>query len=334
MRNKRGQIAYFLIIGMMIAIAASFIFYIGSNKVKSSAKVPELQFETAPIKNYVESCINKVAIPGIYLLASKGGYIYSYDKILNTEHKQIAYHSDLDKDVSPSKEFMERELSKFVKDSLDLCIRHFQVFNYYNWEIGQSEIKTIISSNDISIDAKYPIIITLGKSKVTISDFKQNVPIRLGHILDVKNKILSIIKNNGMINITALSSYDVEVNVLPYDENNLVYSIYDNRSSIAGSPFFFSFATKIDGNLAPELDFIPDFVLTKGKQFTYDVNATDIDNDQLSFSSNNNFINIDLKTGIISFIPQTSGLLESEICVADKYLAKDCQTVKFMVENE
>ncbi|MBI4452013.1 hypothetical protein HY637_01160 [Candidatus Woesearchaeota archaeon] len=332
-KTKKSQISYFLIIAVVLIIAASFVFYIKSSKIESSTSISKLPFETAPIKKYVESCINDLAIPGVYLLASKGGYIYSYENALNTEHEQVAYHLEFEKESAPSKEFMEQELSRFIKESLNFCIWNFEEFNYYGLEIGQGEIKAKIFKNEILIDADYPLTIKSGSSKITISDFKEIVPIRLGYILDVKNRILSNIKNNNL-DLGLLSSFGVEVNVLPYDRNNIVYSIYDNQSSIANAPFFFNFATKIEGNSAPELEFIPDFVLTAGKEFTYDVNATDADDDVLSFSANKNFVGIDKNSGVMAFKPQNTGLLETEVCVADQYMAKDCRNVKFMVENE
>src|SRR3989338_3381322 len=331
MRKNKAQVSYFIIIGFVLLIAASFLAYIGINKI-SQNKAPELSFEAAPVKGYIQACIKDAAIPGIYLLASKGGYIYSYDRTLNTEQEQIAYHLEFGKESFPPKEFMEQELSKFIKESLELCIRNFEGVGQYGLETGQSDIKARIFKNEVSIDVVFPVTITAGTSKITISDFKEIVPIRLGHIVDVKNRILPDIKNKEL-GLGLLSSFGVEIHVLPYDRNNIVYSIYDNQSSIANAPFFFNFATKIEGNSAPELEFIPDFVLTAGKEFSYDVNATDADNDLLSFSSNKNFAGIDENTGLMVFTPKNSGLYETEICAADKHLAKDCRTVKFMVED-
>ena len=181
-----------------------------------------------------------------------------------------------------------------------------------------------------------PITIFQGESKSTISDFNRQFPIRLGYILDVKNKILNHIKNNSLIDLDYISSNDVEINILPYDKNNIVYSIFDNKSIVNNASFNFNFAVKINGNSAPKLSFIPDFVLRRGKEFIYYPNATDQDDDTLFYytsSPNSLLIKINSTSGKFSFTPTAKGLYKINICVRDNYLANDCKDIKFIVEN-
>lgn len=338
MKNKIAQITLFIILGLILFFVVGIGFYfVGNIKGEKSSEIQktlEVPLEFAPIKNYIESCIERVAVPGIYLLAQKGGYIYSYDRILNTEYVQISYHLEYDNDTSPKKEFMELELSKFISDSLKLCIKNFKDFNYYNLEYGNLEIKVSIKKNNVLIETYYPITIRQENSKITVSNFNKNIPIRLGYILDLKKDIVFKIKGDDLIDLDYLSSHnDIEINILPYDKNNIIYSIFDNSSSLNNVPFFFNFAVKIDGNSAPKLDLIPDFVLTKGKQFVYDINATDPDDDVLSFYTNNGLVSINSTTGLISFKPKYIGEYNTDICVKDKFLATDCKSIKFMVKN-
>jgi hypothetical protein len=153
--------------------------------------------------------------------------------------------------------------------------------------------------------------------------------------LEVKNRILSNIKNTGMVGFPLLTSFDTEVNVVPYDTVTLIYSIYDNSSVIGDAPFFFNFAVKVYGNSAPRLDFIPDFVLKKGSTFEYQLEASDEDDDDvMRFYSDSALIDINQETGKFSFTPLVSGEYEISVCVQDKYLAEDCKTMKFMIKDE
>ena len=79
-----------------------------------------------------------------------------------------------------------------------------------------------------------------------------------------------------------------------------------------------------------KLDFVPDFVLTKGNKFVYDVNATDVDDDVLRFYTNNSLIIMNESDGILSFTPMNIGLYETKVCVEDKYKTVDCGNIKFM----
>lgn len=336
MINKKGQITWFIIVGIIILISVGFL-YIGPKLMKKTTDIKKYQeypLTKASIKDYVESCLNEVTIPGIYLLASKGGYLYSHSPLFITEYEQIAYHLEYDQDVSPSKEFMQDELSKFIKDSLNLCLNNFEVFEFYDIQYGEMNVESIITDKDIFVKVYYPVTIKQENSQIKISDFITTIPIRLGSILDIKDDILKSIKNNKYIDLDYLSSQELEITLLPYDKQNLVYSLFDNQSGIYNNPFIFNFAVKVEGNSAPELDLIPDFVLTKGKTFVYDIDATDIDNDILFYYSDYALINIEEKTGLLNFTPLIAGNYSVEVCVMDIYLAKDCSDIKLMIEDE
>jgi len=318
-------------------IVGGFFFYINSykNNEKEITKVTEIPGEILPIKNFVESCLEEVVPPGIYLLASKGGYIYSFDQVLNAEKRQIAYHLVYNSNTSPSKTYMEYELSRYIRESLPLCLKNFTIFNYYTFEYGNIEATSEISTDKVSVQVHYPITIISNNSKTVLSDFTAEYPIRLGHILDIKDKILSNIKKTGMVGFNVLSSFDVELNVIPYDTETLIYSIYDGNSSMRDGQFYFNFAVKVYGDTPPRLEFVPDFVLTKGKLFEYQLEAEDDDeNDTIRFYSDNALINLNETSGQFSFTPMVSGDYEIDVCVQDKYLENDCKTMKFMIQDE
>lgn len=334
--NKKGQIAIFIVAGILFLVIAIFLFYLNLIQIPDfvTQRIYKTKLSVVPIENFVESCIKEVSLPGIYLLASKGGYIYNYDNILNTEYEQISYHLIYNNDASPKKDFMGKELSRFVKESLQFCIKGFETFDYHDIETREIKVESSIADKEIVIKVNYPITIKQEEAQTTISDFSVDFPIRLGYILDIKNLILNKIKDSDMIDLDYLASQDVEVNILPYDLENIVYSIYDKQSNIGEIPFIFNFAVKSKGNSAPELEFIPDFVLTKGKQFTYQLIASDLDEDNLLFYSDDDLIDVKANTGIISFTPDVAGVLGVTVCVRDSQMAEDCEDIKFMVENE
>lgn len=319
----------------VVGVGFWFVKGVRENKVERvSEKIQEVNLEPLPIKNYIQSCLHEVVTPGIYLLANKGGYIYFYNKTLNTEYQQIAYHLELNKNVAPRKEFMERELSRFVRNSLSLCLSKNENLDFSEIEFGKLDVISKIFDTNVLVKINYPISINYKDSKIKLDDFSETIPIRLGHIIDIKDKIINKLTDKSEIDPEFLSQFDVEVNILPYDKNNIMYSIYDNTSSVKNSLFYFNFAEKISGNIPPKLEFIPDFIVTEGKLFVYDVNATDQNEDILTYYSNSKLAKIDPVTGLLSFTPTNVGDFDTEICVKDIYLAKDCETVKFMVKNE
>lgn len=339
MRLNKAQISYFLILGLIlvfvIGVGVYFVGNLKGQRAKEAAeKVQEINLEIAPIKNYIQACVHDVATPAVYLLANNGGYIYTYNKTLNTEYAQIAYHLEFDREVSPNKEFMENELSKFVKNSVILCLTQNQNLNAYSLNFGKLNVLSTINNENVLLKINFPVNVQKRDSKISTEDFAELVPIRLGHLINIKDDILNEIKNNTEIDLNYLSQFDSEINVLPYDKSNIIYSIFDNKSSIQESPFYFNFAIMIFENSKPKLQAIPDFVLTKGNQFVTQLNASDPDEDLLTFSSTSNLIEINPITGLVVFMPETLGEYMTEICVSDSYLARDCDVVKFIVENE
>ena len=122
---KNGQITAFVILGVFVLIIAGVYLYSNYENIKGD-KLSDS--DIAPIKTFVESCIEEVTEPGIHLLANKGGYIYDFSNFMETESEQIAYHIDENMEVGPNKEFIEKELSRFIQESTQLCLNEFMDF--------------------------------------------------------------------------------------------------------------------------------------------------------------------------------------------------------------
>jgi hypothetical protein len=86
-------------------------------------------------------------------------------------------------------------------------------------------------------------------------------------------------------------------------------------------------------NRPPVLDFIPNQTIYQNDHFVYDVNATDPDNDVLTFEDNATFFEINPSTGIIDFIPVQDdvGNHSVMIWVRDPRDAWDSQITNFEI---
>ncbi len=86
-------------------------------------------------------------------------------------------------------------------------------------------------------------------------------------------------------------------------------------------------------NHAPILNPIPDFEKNQGERFYYNVTATDLDNDTLTFGDTATFFDIDPDTGEIIFIPQQEdvGVHDVIIWVKDPEDLMDWQYVRFTI---
>ena len=78
--QKRGQVTLFLIMGLVVLIAAAIFFYISKSNVQSkvgvSADKNSRISEASIVKAYAESCIKKAAEDGLFeRMGNQGGYI-------------------------------------------------------------------------------------------------------------------------------------------------------------------------------------------------------------------------------------------------------------------
>ena len=87
---------------------------------------------------------------------------------------------------------MEKELSKFIGDSLRLCLDYFKDFDYYEFEFGEMKVKTNIetlTSVHIGSGVKYPARIEF----ISVRDDDEY----LGGIIDT-DKVFDIIGEKNL----------------------------------------------------------------------------------------------------------------------------------------
>lgn len=69
--HKKGQLTYFILLSVIIFIAAGFVFYVnGRNKTKEL----EMSFDVSPITNFIESCVRDEGENAVIFISEHGGY--------------------------------------------------------------------------------------------------------------------------------------------------------------------------------------------------------------------------------------------------------------------
>ncbi|MBI1969073.1 hypothetical protein HYS48_00125 [Candidatus Woesearchaeota archaeon] len=335
MLKKKGQLGVFLIIGIILLIV--FLLYQYFAKQGSFLKAGEegltVPGELQPIHAYVTNCIQEVAVPGMYLLGIQGGVIFPKGNMLVTENHIVAYGHSYGENVLLKRGQMEQEMDRYMEVSLNHCLENFTAFQGQGKRISVGSIAadTTIAEEEVTIEVQYPITVEEEGARNTLEHFRVSIPIRLGHILDVAKAIIQKEQvEPESIAMPYLSQFDVRVDVLPYDEDDILYAILDNQSSIDTIPFQFLFASHLSLNQKPELAFIPDVFLKTGRLFSYQVQATDDDPASLQYSDTTDLFDI-RQNGLIEFRPTKPGLYRVEITITDKQGAKDSQEVVFQV---
>ncbi len=331
MRSKKSQITIFIIVGIIILFATFFFLFIRKEILKKPVELPvaAVPLEAQPVKTYIEQCLEQTAIPGIYLLASQGGYIYPPIQSLVTETSSIAYKM-------PTLSLMEQQLNQYISFALPTCIDEFKPFKEQGFDITSGEVTATANINRDNVDLRlsYPVTVTTQNSTAKISSFVATVPIRLGKVYDLSRQVSeSENQKPEEIDVVYLGGLDItNLGVIPYDSDIIIYTLHDSASDQEGNPFVFSFASSRESNSAPEIEFVPDFVLSKGKQFIYQVSATDPDEDAITFSDDSDLFGIDPQTGEIRFVAQATGNFETMITATDSRGKSSSALIRFRIK--
>ncbi|MFP4522966.1 MAG: hypothetical protein ACLFNM_00260 [Candidatus Woesearchaeota archaeon] len=101
--KRRGQVAVFVVVGLLLLFSVLFISFVQQSLQQSSfqniaEENLESQIEQTALRTYVQSCVNRVANEGIILLAQQGGVIYDYQGgLTNSSTHPILYHEYVEK---------------------------------------------------------------------------------------------------------------------------------------------------------------------------------------------------------------------------------------------
>ena len=338
MCGKKGQVTAFILVGVVMLIGGFLIFNLSNPDQDSQeilkTEIADLSLSKKNIDLYVSSCLNEVVTRGVYFLSRQGGFIYDYEYTFDGEIEDFALSMDGNIITAPSKEFISEELSTFTETSIDFCMNLDNDYPEYIFEYGKPDVDINIHDDLLNVELDYPIELSGKKTNMKMNHFSHSIPIRLGGMLEARDKILSLVDvDSDTFSISELSQLGFQANIMPYDSSLVLLGIYDEESSVLDTPFFFNVALKKNSNIKPNLVFVPDFKVNLGESMTYQLEATDENEDDfLSFYSENGEFIVS-PSGLLKFNAQQVGVFEDNVCVTDEHVASDCINVRIVVEN-
>jgi hypothetical protein len=238
---RRSQTTAFIILGVVLIMLFVILFIsLGFNNDSEIGQILQLQSKMSPIQAYIDDCLSQVVPAGVFQLSRNGGFIYWYEDTLLTEYEKIAYHSA---NKSPSLDMMKDELQRFTEESMMLCILNLGNTSY-RFDYSKIDLQIEIGEEKINVEFNLPVTYSNGMSEVKNEKIKKTFPFRLKHLVGIKDQIVEIVEGTEYLDLDALSRFDVEVNVIPYDRNTTVYAIVDDQSLNEQNPLTFMLAVK------------------------------------------------------------------------------------------
>jgi len=339
----QGQITAFIVVGILILVLTGVLIsiYISNEQpLRDREDISTLSFDSAAIENTLNTCLQKASVEAITLLSKQGGYIYTFPHITFYEDWQVAYHYDNTNngdshDISPTKQFMEEEMSRYVAEALLSCASNSFLPLYDGAAIKEPAVITTIENSLVAFEADFPITIQKDESTITIPKLYHHVPVQLQYVLDVKQQILNSIRNNNdrTLQLEQLSSYDVDITILQTDGQTRIYSIEDPSSKLGeNSLLLFNLAVRQPTTAQPQLQFIPDVIIDIGQEYNLVAKADDQDSGNIQFSIKNGPGMIEPDTGRYFFTPTSPGIETTTICASDGS-GEDCETFTMTIRE-
>jgi len=200
-RKKRGQVTIFMIVALVILLLGAFFFFFQRADL---TKLKPVSPEVAPVKNFIETCINDIAKQAINILGTNGGYITFPDHIETNKNSylQLGPISNIKNpywwydgiESIPPESFMIKQIEDYVSLELKTCIQDFAAFsNQFDVrEKGNLDVKITLNEDDVTVDVNYPLELTnkLDSKTLRLEKFKETIPVRLKKVYETARDIM------------------------------------------------------------------------------------------------------------------------------------------------
>src|SRR3989344_1827646 len=243
MKNLRGQLTIFIIISILIVAVVVLFFTLRGNLNLPGKPVSP---ETTKIKNFVQTCLDDSLESVVFKVGENGGY-YFPPKV-STPILEVPYYIKNNKSLMPSKEDIEREISRGIERELFFCIGNFELFSP-EYEITKGKItppEVVIEPERVLVELNYPLTIIKDGSKSKIEDFSSEVPVRLGIVYDaVAEFVEEDLKTEGICVscfIEIFTKKGLYSNIFWEDDKTAIFIVRDFNSAVNEKEFIFNFA--------------------------------------------------------------------------------------------
>lgn len=255
--NKRGQLAIFVILGIVILIGAILIFSLDYIKEKAGIGIKDAF--AAPIQQYVETCLKSAAESAILENSRHGGYFYLPDLSTAELTENVPFFYDAEEDdhvLFPDMQIFADEIANYVDAVMFVCLNDFKPFKEQGFEITFEEPSTdamLDMSDTQKLTLTTNMHVTIKKAEQTreLTHFAADVQAEQFYqdIMAAKAVVESV-EEQGIC-VTCFSEvaekYDLFVGILPVVENNKnidIIDIADNNYKINSEDYHLKFAVR------------------------------------------------------------------------------------------
>lgn len=200
-RGDRGQLTVFIILGILLLLSVALVVYLTEQETRAPVRrVPGVPEFVQPVYDYVESCLEQVSGDGIALLGAQGGYINIPGIIANTPSAYVPndprgisktplwYFEGEDR--TPSIEFMQAELARYIRARLPECTGMFESFEEFTVEQGEIVPRVLMTADDVVVELDWPLRVSGVDRETDIVEFVVVHPVRFKQLWLLSESIM------------------------------------------------------------------------------------------------------------------------------------------------
>ena len=234
--NNHGQVTIFIIAAVLV-IAFIVLFFIFREKtpIKENSSVV-----ISPIYTKTLSCLDSTAQEGTKYISLQGGY-YKIPQGVSFKYftDEVPYYYMNSNKNMPSMERVQIELGNYIADNLKPCI-NFSSLEEQGFSIseGNISVNTIVSGDEITVQANYPLTVKKGEDTSVLGDFKITIPSNIERLYFSSRDILNSYSDRpDFVCLTCLDEtsgkYNVEAKATPIENKNVIwFSISDYKDEL------------------------------------------------------------------------------------------------------
>ncbi len=259
--NKKGQVAVFIIVGILILLSAALFFAL-KEKVSTAEFVQkkETSFLVSDNANqillYTEFCLKSTLNDAVQFTAAHGGYYalpeyYSIYSPLSVIPYYFSYGENESKNI-PTKERIEKQIAKYVEDYIPFCLQNYAAFDKTGVTIEKEKptAKVSIAEKKVYVHLTMPVTVAQDAYVQQLFEYETELRVDYAKIINAVNSYAAAQESaSNKIPVTTLADIGENEEVtfdVYFAGDTVLYTIVENRTKIDGKPLSFWFAVNYD----------------------------------------------------------------------------------------
>lgn len=236
MGQKRGQIAIFIIIGLVLLIAAGVVVYVTSRPSTAVAEQARFENPATQLQAIVNDCLRSQGIPLLQLLARRGGTLVPGTRYRGEDYNPFCV--DVDPvgcaNIMRTKRMMAAEFDAALVPKLEACIdlAPLQKQGFTVVERGAVSTSTIIAFDEVTVVVEAPIKLSRGGETLSFEKIAENVQSPIGRMHSLALFLINRQVRDGYMDKDSwMVSHGVSINVSvdrPYPDTMLTLAAEDD----------------------------------------------------------------------------------------------------------